>query len=249
MSSSTVGLRKACRAFASRRPECRKRNDEFADLTKPRHFEHSDPDCDCENVSRFSVSLKKSLFRQLDDMIKEKGYENRSLAIAGMIRDGLVEHWQESGEFDAIGTILIAYNPRDARVRTTLSKLQEHYLNNIVVDVARASDVESCLDILVVRGKASAIKAIADRLIAAKGVKHGKLSLSAVPSDLAGSRGSWQSVIDHDAFLLRSCRRASQCKSVLNISSRSFLQSRSAFHCSATLVPARSQNSVAAAAP
>ena len=84
--------------------------EEFAELTQPRHFEHSDPDCQCENVSRFSVSLKRGLFRQLDDMIKEKGYENRSLAIADMIRDHLVEHWQGAGEFDAVGTIMIGYD-------------------------------------------------------------------------------------------------------------------------------------------
>ena len=65
-------------------------------------------------------------------MIKEKGYENRSLAIADMIRDGLVEHWQASGEFDAIGTILIAYNPRD------VEQAAEPYLNKHRVYVARA---------------------------------------------------------------------------------------------------------------
>lgn len=160
--------------------------EEFADLTKPRHFEHSDPDCDCENVSRFSVSLKKGLFRQLDDMIKEKGYENRSLAIADMIRDHLVEHWQGVGEFDAVGTIMIGYDPRDAQVRATFSELQEQYLDTIVSTLRVQSDVRSCVEVLVVRGKASVIKTLADRLIGAKGVKHGKLSITAAPKDLAG---------------------------------------------------------------
>lgn len=158
--------------------------EEFADLTKPRHFEHSDPNCDCDNVSRFSVSLKKGLFRQLDDMIREKGYENRSLAIADMIRDHLVEHWQVAGEFDAVGTIMIAYDPRDAHVRVTLTELQETYLDSIVSTLRVQSDVKSCVEVLIARGKASAIKTLADRLIAAKGVQHGKLSLSAAPNDV-----------------------------------------------------------------
>jgi CopG family nickel-responsive transcriptional regulator len=45
-----------------------------------------------ETVSRFSISLPPSLLRQLDEMSGEKGYDNRSLAIADMIRDRLVEH-------------------------------------------------------------------------------------------------------------------------------------------------------------
>lgn len=160
--------------------------EEFAELTGPRHFEHSDPDCQCENVSRFSVSLKKGLFRQLDDMIKDKGYENRSLAIADMIRDHLVEHWQGAGEFDAVGTVMIGYDPRDAQVRARFSALQEDYLDTIVSTLHVQNDRRSCVDILIVRGKASVIKTLADRLIGAKGVKHGKLSITAAPKELAG---------------------------------------------------------------
>ena len=160
--------------------------EEFADLAKPRHFQHDDPECECENVSRFSVSLKRGLFRQLDEMIREKGYENRSLAIADMIRDKLVEHWRESAEFAAVGTIMIAYDPRDAQVRAAFSELQQKYLDIIVSTLRAQSGVESCIEVLVVRGRASIIKALADRLIGAKGVKHGKLSLTASPKDLAG---------------------------------------------------------------
>ena len=57
-----------------------------------------------ETVSRFSISLPPSLLRQLDEMSGEKGYDNRSLAIADMIRDRLVEHRQKFGNEDIAGT-------------------------------------------------------------------------------------------------------------------------------------------------
>jgi len=60
-----------------------------------------------ETVSRFSVSLPPSLLRQLDEMSGEKGYDNRSLAIADMIRNHLVEHRQKSGNEDIAGTITL----------------------------------------------------------------------------------------------------------------------------------------------
>jgi len=105
-------------------------------------------------------------------MVKEKGYENRSLAIADMIRDQLVAHWREAGEFDAVGTIMLAYDPNDDRVRVTLGKLQGRYLDTIVSTLCVQSDAQSCMEVLVVRGQASAIKALSDRLIGAKGVKR-----------------------------------------------------------------------------
>ena len=40
------------------------------------------------------------------------------------------------------------------------------------------------MEVLAVRGKASTVKQIADELIAAKGVKHGKLTLTTTGSDL-----------------------------------------------------------------
>ena len=50
-----------------------------------------------ELVTRFSVSLPPKLLEQLDEMAGEKGYENRSLAIADMIRAHLVDHYQKHG--------------------------------------------------------------------------------------------------------------------------------------------------------
>jgi CopG family nickel-responsive transcriptional regulator len=45
-------------------------------------------------------------------------------------------------------------------------------------------DEENCLEVLVVRGKSSEIRRIADKLIGTKGVKHGKLTLTTTGSDL-----------------------------------------------------------------
>ena len=46
-------------------------------------------------------------------------------------------------------------------------------------------DHDHCLEVLAVRGKAGIIKKIADELIAAKGVKHGKLTVTTSGKDLS----------------------------------------------------------------
>ena len=63
-----------------------------------------------ELVTRFSVSLQPKLLEQLDEMAQEKGYENRSLAIADMIRGQLVEHRQKHGNEEIAGTITLVYD-------------------------------------------------------------------------------------------------------------------------------------------
>jgi len=137
-----------------------------------------------KGVSRFSISLKKELLLQLDEMVEEKGYSNRSLAIADMIRDHLVEHRQVSGKRAAAGTVTLVYDHHAHHVQESLTHLQHDHCNTIVSALHVHLDHDNCLEVLVVRGRVSEIKAIANRLIGAKGVKHGKLSITTTGKDL-----------------------------------------------------------------
>jgi len=137
-----------------------------------------------EGVARFSVSLNKDLLSLLDGMVKEKGYSNRSLAIAGMIRDQLVEHRQEHGDHEAAGTVTLVYDHHAHHVQESLTHLQHDHCKTIVSTLHVHLDHDNCLEVLVVRGKTSEIRKVADGLIGAKGVKHGKLSLTTTGKDL-----------------------------------------------------------------
>jgi len=135
-------------------------------------------------VARFSVSLKNDLLHLLDRMVREKGYSNRSLAIADMVRDQLVEHRQELGDTEAAGTITLVYDHHTKHVQESLTHLQHDYSETIVSTLHVHLDHHNCLEVLVLRGKASVIKSISDRMIGAKGVKHGKLSITTTGKDL-----------------------------------------------------------------
>jgi CopG family nickel-responsive transcriptional regulator len=135
-------------------------------------------------VARFSISLDKDLLRQLDRMLREKGYKNRSLAVADMVRERLVEHRQEVDDHEAAATITLVYDHHKSHVQETLTELQHRFRGSIVSTLHVHLDHHNCLEVLVLRGKPSEIRALADRLIAAKGVKHGKLTLTTTGKDL-----------------------------------------------------------------
>jgi CopG family nickel-responsive transcriptional regulator len=139
-----------------------------------------------ETVSRFSVSLPPSLLRQLDQMSQEKGYDNRSLAIADMICDGLVEHRQKFGRGEMVGTITLVYDHHKQHLQSVLTDIQHDHHNMIISTVHVHLDHHNCLEVIIVRGKAGLIKKIADELIAAKGVKHGKLTMTTTGHDFPG---------------------------------------------------------------
>lgn len=137
-----------------------------------------------ETVSRFSVSLPAPLLEQLDEMATEKGYDNRSLAIADMIRDKLVEHHQRLGDEQIAGTITLVYDHHKQNVQATLTDIQHDHHEIIISTIHVHLDHHNCLEVLVVRGKAGLVKKIADELIAAKGVKHGKLTVTTTGAEM-----------------------------------------------------------------
>jgi CopG family nickel-responsive transcriptional regulator len=137
-----------------------------------------------EKVARFSVSLDKKLLRDLDRMAHEKGYDNRSLAVADMIRSDLIEHWQQMGKGEIAGSITLVYDHHHHHLQELLTDLQ-HEHRGVVISVLHCHlDHDNCLELLAVRGQALSIKKLADAMIAAKGVKHGQLTITTTGKDL-----------------------------------------------------------------
>ena len=137
-----------------------------------------------ESVVRFSVSLPRPLARALDQMTEEKGYDNRSLAIADMIRGHLVEHRQQMGASEIAGSITLVYDHHRHHLQDLLTDLQHEHREVIISSLHCHLDHDHCLEVLAVRGKSVAIKKLADEMIAAKGVKHGKLTITSTGTDL-----------------------------------------------------------------
>jgi CopG family transcriptional regulator, nickel-responsive regulator len=131
-----------------------------------------------DQVARFGVSLSPLLLKELDRMVRKKGYQNRSLAISDMIRDQLFDYQQELEDWEVVGTVTLVYDHHRPQIQKKLTDLQHKQLHTIISTLHVHLDHDNCLEVLVVRGKASVVKNVANHLIAAKGIKHGKLTLT-----------------------------------------------------------------------
>ena len=70
------------------------------------------------------------------------------------------------------------YDHHQRELEEKLTDYQHQFLDAIVSALHVHLDAHLCLEVLILRGKAGKVKRIADRLIATKGVKHGKLVLT-----------------------------------------------------------------------
>jgi len=130
-----------------------------------------------EKMVRFGVSIPPELLKEFDELINKKGYSNRSEAIRDIIRDHMIEReWEKGGEI--VGTITILYDHEVRGVMEKLTDLQHESFEDVPSTIHVHLDENNCLEVIIVKGDAKRVKKLADRLIATKGVKHGKLVIT-----------------------------------------------------------------------
>jgi len=135
------------------------------------------------DLVRLSFSLEASLYEQLDALVEEGEYGNRSEFIRDLIRGKLVERaWERNQE--AVGTITLVYNHHTRLLSQKLTGLQHDHHSQVLATTHVHLDKHICVEAIMVRGRAKEIRRIADRLQQQKGVLHASVSMSSTGKDL-----------------------------------------------------------------
>ncbi len=124
---------------------------------------------------RFGISIDERLLNRFDTLIEEKGYINRSEAIRDLIRNALVEEEWAKENREAVGTVSLVYDHHTRDLSDKLTEHQHPHRKEIISALHVHLDAHHCLEVVVLKGKEKKIKKLAEELIGAKGVKHGKL--------------------------------------------------------------------------
>lgn len=138
-----------------------------------------------EGVARCGISLDPKLLERFDRLIARLGYANRSEAVRDLIRDRLVSEEWKHGNREAVATVSLVYDHHALDLPMKLTDIQHEHHATIVSTLHVHLDEHNCLEVLVLRGKASRIRAIGERLTSVKGVKHGKMMLTTTGRELS----------------------------------------------------------------
>jgi len=139
-----------------------------------------------QRITRFSISMPGNLAGQLDAMTKARGFASRSQAIADMVRSHLVEHHARIGAHKIAGTVTLVYDHHKRDIQALLTEIQHDHQGLIISTLHVHLDHHNCMEVLVVRGHGDKVNELANRLTSAKGVKHGKLSITATGKEISG---------------------------------------------------------------
>jgi CopG family nickel-responsive transcriptional regulator len=131
-------------------------------------------------LKRFGVSMEGKLLRKFDHLVKQRGYENRSEAVRDLVRDALIQQSWEDNEQIVAGTILLFYNHHQRNLLEELTNIQ-HSMHDLVLATTHFHlDHDSCLEIIVVKGKVKNIQKFSNSLTSLKGVEYGKFTVAPV---------------------------------------------------------------------
>jgi len=125
-------------------------------------------------LKRFGVSLEEELLEDFDELIRQKGYTNRSEAIRDLIRNTLVKKEWLEGDAETAGVAVIVYDHHRHELSKKLTDTQHKDYGKITASLHIHLDSDNCLEVIILRGKAKEIQRVADSLISTRGVKHGR---------------------------------------------------------------------------
>ena len=131
------------------------------------------------NITRISISLPDSLSVQLDEMVRERGFESRSQAIAEMVSREVADHKRELGSEIMAGTITLVYDHSTPGLQKQLADLQHEHIAEVISSLHVHLMHAHTMEVILVQGPAAHLQTIADKFVTCRGVITGRLQLTA----------------------------------------------------------------------
>ena len=130
-----------------------------------------------QELARIGVSLPENLLDKFDEIITKRGYSSRSEGIRDAIR-GYIRYysWMSEVEGERVGTISLVYDHNQRGLVNSLLDIEHDYSVIIRSSVHMHISHDICMEVLMVAGEGHDVKAVTEKLMTLKGVKHVKLT-------------------------------------------------------------------------
>ena len=136
-------------------------------------------------MERFTISLSEDLAKQFDDLIRRKGYQNRSEAVRDILRSLLSAESLERHEAPyCVAALSYVYDHHARDLAERLTNLQHQHHDLVLSTMHVHLDHDNCLETVTLRGPTDAVQDFANALMAEPQVRHGRLNLVPVDVDM-----------------------------------------------------------------
>ena len=129
-------------------------------------------------MQRLTISIDDELDHAFDDLMADKGYQSKSEAIRDLVREAVEARRMENAQHgDCVASLSYVY---DHHIRDLAQRIVEmqHDHHDIVVSTMHVHlDHHTCLENTILRGPVAAVRRLADRIQAERGVRFSRINL------------------------------------------------------------------------
>jgi CopG family nickel-responsive transcriptional regulator len=133
-------------------------------------------------MQRVTITIDDPLMEEIDALIAERGYQNRSEAIRDLARAGLQQaHGGAPPGAHCVAALVYTYDHERRELPRRLANDFHHHHELSVSTLHVHLDRETCLEVNILKGKTPEVRHFAEHVIAQRGVRHGQLVM--LPSE------------------------------------------------------------------
>jgi len=129
-------------------------------------------------AQRISISLQPKLATALDAMVNQRGFQNRSQAVAEMIEQSLIRHKQEDGATVMAGTITLFYDSGKTGLLQQLAGIERAHIEECISSQHVLLEGHYVMEVVLVQGPVEHLRELTNQMLACKGVSSGGLTLT-----------------------------------------------------------------------
>lgn len=129
------------------------------------------------DLTRFSVSLEADLLEAFDKYVRDGSFATRSEAVRHLVRQTLT-HEAFDADKPVTATLTLVYDHHKPHLVEKLLSLQHDHTGQVVASMHVHIDHDRCLEVIVLRGVGSELRALAETIRGLKGVHTGTLTVA-----------------------------------------------------------------------
>ncbi|MEO5917792.1 MAG: nickel-responsive transcriptional regulator NikR [Luteolibacter sp.] len=127
---------------------------------------------------RVTISIPDALHRQFEELMTERGFVNRSQAIAEVLTQHIADYYSLKGNTLMAGTITLFYDHKRPGIKQQISDIQHEHIREVISSLHVLLQNTCTMEVILVQGPSKRLRQIANRLLAVKGVMAGRLNLT-----------------------------------------------------------------------
>ena len=131
-----------------------------------------------QTAKRFSITMPPDLCEELDRMVEDRGLDNRSMAIADIVKRELLSYKQQKKSRVMAGVVTISYNEETDNCAGKLIAVRREFLKEVISSFQVMLEDGKNLEVWLVQGEVGTLHRILSTALKCSGSMLGQLTFS-----------------------------------------------------------------------